>query len=369
VSAETTHLVDCERRLRKAGMPLLIEDYSAAEDVFTRAMPFLLLVVFAEGFGALNFDWHWWQNLLALPGGLALLLGLFGLFNLARGRPFLTLPRRVGIPELTAFVLFPAVLPVVFGTQFMAGLATAVGNLVLLGLCWLVIGFGLLSILRWATARLFAQLSASLTLLVRALPLILFFGLLSFFATEIWEIFNTISMRRLVVTVAFFVVLGLLFLVVRMPGNVASIEDEVDLADKPLTKGQRINMGLVILVSQALQILLVTALVWLFFTVVGALLVDVRVVSEWAQKPADPIWTIDVLGGGPHQRIVVTEQLLRAAFGIAAFSGLYYSVAMLIDATYRDEFMQELTDQMRSTFHVRTEYLEARKGLAGVTSP
>jgi hypothetical protein len=34
-----------ERRLRRAGLPLLIEDYSAYEDIFTRAVPLLSLVV------------------------------------------------------------------------------------------------------------------------------------------------------------------------------------------------------------------------------------------------------------------------------------------------------------------------------------
>jgi len=33
---------------------------------------------------------------------------------------------------------------------------------------------------------------------------------------------------------------------------------------------------------------------------------------------------------------------------------------MLVDATYRDEFVGELTDQMRSTFATRAEYLELR---------
>ena len=33
-----------ERRLRRAGLPLLIEDYSAYEDIFTRAAPLLSLV-------------------------------------------------------------------------------------------------------------------------------------------------------------------------------------------------------------------------------------------------------------------------------------------------------------------------------------
>lgn len=341
----------------------MIEGYSATEDIFTRALPFLTLVAFAEVFGAIKLEWRWWVNLAAFVGGLALLLGLFGLFNVVRGHPFWSLPRRIGFPELTAFVLIPSLLPVVFGGQFAAAAGTALNNLVLVLLVYLVIGIGLLSILRWATARLFSQLGASLTLLVRALPLILFFGLLSFFATEIWQIFNTISLRRLGATVALFVVLGLVFLVVRLPGSARDIEKAVDMADQPLTKAQRLNVSLIIVVSQALQILLVTALVWLFFTVVGALLVDARVVEQWAGKPVDPVLTLDFLGGGPHQRIVVSEQLLRAAFGIAAFSGLYYSVAMLVDATYRDEFMSELTDQMRSTFAVRAEYLEARRAL------
>jgi hypothetical protein len=355
-------LAVCERQLRRAGLPLLIEGYSATEDVFTRALPFLVFVAFVEVLGAIKFDWPWWLNALSFFGGLALLLGLFGVFNRWRGRPFFALPRRLGLPELAAFVLIPSLLPVVFGGQVGSALGTMVTNLMLVGLVWLVIGFGLLSIVRWAGARLFAQLTASLTLMVRALPLILFFGLLSFFATEIWQIFNTISGRRLAATVLLFVLLGLVFLVVRLPNGVKDIEGTVDLAGQPLSKAQRVNLSLVILVSQALQILLVSSLVWLFFCAVGALLVDVNVVAQWTGKPADPVFTLDMFGGGPHQRIVVTEQLLRAAFGIAAFSGLYYSVAMLVDATYRDEFMSELTDQMRSTFTVRAHYLALRSG-------
>lgn len=357
---EAVELARCERQLRRAGLPLLIEGYSATEDIFTRALPFFVFVAFVEVLGAMNLDWPWWLNTLSFLGGLGLLLALFGLLNRWRGRPFLALPRRLGLPELAAFLLIPSLLPVVFGGQVGSALGTMATNLSLVLLVWLVVGFGVLSIVRWAGARLFSQLSASLTLLVRALPLILFFGLLSFFATEIWQIFNTISGRRLGATVVLFVLLGLLFLVVRLPNGVQDVENTVDLAGQPLSKVQRVNLSLVILVSQALQILLVSSLVWLFFCTVGALLVDGDVVAEWTGKPADPVFTLDVMGSEPHQRVVVTEQLLRAAFGIAAFSGLYYSVAMLVDATYRDEFMSELTDQMRSTFSVRAVYLALR---------
>lgn len=351
-------LVDCERQLRHAGLPLLIQDYSASEDIFTRALPFLGFVAFLEVLGALKFDWPWWLNTLSFFGGLALLLASFGVFNRWRGRPFFTLPRRVGVPELAAFVLLPSLLPLVFGGQLGAAALTAAGNLVLVFLVWAVVGFGVLSILRWAAARLFAQLSASLTLMVRALPLILFFGLISFFTAEMWQLFATVPTPRYVTAVALFLVIGLAFLVARLPDGVREVQSSVDLAGRPLTRSQRVNLSLVILASQGLQITLVAALVWLFFTTFGALLVDVSVVEAWTATTPDSLFSISWLGGGADDRIVVTAQLLRSSLGIAAFSGLYYTVAMLVDATYRDEFMAELTDQMRSTFAVRTRYLD-----------
>jgi hypothetical protein len=127
----------------------------------------------------------------------------------------------------------------------------------------------------------------------------------------------------------------------------------------PLRPAQRLNVALVIIVSQALQILLVTMLVWLFFATFGALLVDVDVIAEWTGEQPQILFRIPFIDD-----VVVTRQLLRAAFGIAAFSGLYYAVAMLVDATYRDEFVGELKEKLRSTFLIRAEYLELR-GVAG----
>jgi hypothetical protein len=354
---DRARLLACERQLRRSGLPTLIEDYSAREDIFTRALPFLVLVAVLEVAGAANFDWPWWQNLGAILGGAALLLALFGLFNRLRGRPFTAMPRSVGVPELTAFVVLPSLLPLVFGAQLVSAAITLTANLVLVGVAWLVIGVGLFSIVRWAGARLFAQLAASLTLMVRALPLILFFGLISFFTAEMWQLFATVPTGRYVAAVILFFAIGLAFLAVRLRDAVRSIEDSVDLAGVPLRKAQRLNLSLVILTSQSLQILLVAVLVWLFFTVFGALLVDVSVVEEWTGGPVDDLLRFGVLG----DQVVVTAELLRASLGIAAFAGLYYTVAMLVDATYRDEFVNELTDQMRATFAIRAEYLELRR--------
>jgi hypothetical protein len=44
------------------------------------------------------------------------------------------------------------------------------GEVALLALIYAVVGYGLLSIVRWAMARLLSQLASSLTLLTRAIP-------------------------------------------------------------------------------------------------------------------------------------------------------------------------------------------------------
>ena len=67
-----------ERQFRHAGLPLFVEGFSASTDVFNRAAPLLGLVFIGEILGAGNLDWSWWQNLLAVLGGLAFVLGAVG---------------------------------------------------------------------------------------------------------------------------------------------------------------------------------------------------------------------------------------------------------------------------------------------------
>lgn len=55
--AEREELAEYERHFRRSGLPLFIEDYSASEDVFTRALPLLGLVFVAEMLGAIELDW------------------------------------------------------------------------------------------------------------------------------------------------------------------------------------------------------------------------------------------------------------------------------------------------------------------------
>jgi len=351
-TAVDDRIPELERAFRRAGVPNLIEDYSASEDIFTRALPLLTLVFLLELLNALNLDWPWWGNVLALVGGVGMVVLGFGVVNRSRGRSFFSIPRRVGAPELVAFVVLPALLPLLFGGQWRSALVTLVGQLVLLELVYLVIAFGLISILRWAGRRFVSQLRASLVLMVRALPLLLFFALVTFFTNEYWQMFATVSNDRFAIVLALFLALGSAFLLVRIPSNVRSLERESDLGGHPLRRGQRINVGLVIFVSQALQVLFVASAVWLFFVVFGSLLVSKEIQSSWIGSAVEYL-RLPVAG----ERLHLTHQLLRVATGTAAFSGLYYTVAMVVDSNFRDEFVTRITEQMRETFVLRAEYL------------
>jgi hypothetical protein len=345
---------DYERRFRRAGLPNLIEGYSATEDVFTRALPFLGLVFLVEMLGAINLEWEsWLANMGAFLGGVVLMLGAFGVLNLLRGRPFASIPAKVGTPELAAFAVLPAALPLVFGGQWRSALVTLLGQLVLLGLVYAVVAYGLFSIVRWAGARFVTQLRASLSLMVRALPLLLFFALVTFFTNEYWQMFATVRGVRYGVALGLFAVLGGSFLLVRIPSEVRELERESRL-DVPLRSAQRANVAVVIFVSQVLQVLFVAAAVWCFFVVFGTLLVVPRIQQHWTEL-GTPVVLYDLPLVGT--RLGITHELLRVATGTAAFSGLYYTVAMVVDSTYRDEFVTGITDQMRQTFAERGEYL------------
>ena len=355
---------ELERSFRQAGVPNLIEDYSAAEDVFTRALPFLTLVFLLELSNALDLQFPWWGNVLAFLGGMAFALGAFGLLNVVRGRRFASIPARVNHPELAAFVVIPALVPLIFNGQWVSALVTAVAQLVVLGLVYLVVAFGLFSILQWAGLRFVSQLRASLTLLVRALPLLLFFALITFFTNEYWQMFSTVSDERYSVALALFVALGAAFLLTRLPTGVRELERESDLSGRPLTGAQRVNVGLVIFMSQALQILFVAIAVWLFFVVFGSLLVDRSIQQGWIGYAVDYM-RLPWVGSRLH----LTRELLRVATGTAAFSGLYYTVAMVVDSNYRDEFVTQITEQMRETFALRAEYLRLLRERGAEVAP
>jgi hypothetical protein len=356
-ATDEERLQEYERSFRRAGLPLFSEDFSAAEDVFNRAAPLLGLVFFGELLGAIDLAWPWWQNLLALAGGLAVLLGAFGLINKAQGRPFSAIPQRLGRAELTGFVLIPALLPALFNEQYTSAAVTVAANLALLGLIYAVGSLGLVAILRWVVARFASQLRSALGLIANAVPLLAIFALLSFTNQEAWQIFSSLKREIYAVIICLFVLLGSTFIFVRIPREARRLEREAGAGSPPLKRRQLLNVGLVMFVSQALQVLIVSFVIGAFFVAFGLLAINESLRVDWIGEPGNELLSFDLFG----ERLELTEELLRVAGGLAAFSGFYFAIAMLTDSTYRQEFLEELTAEMRQSFRERAEYLKLRE--------
>ena len=106
------------------------------------------------------------------------------------------------------------------------------------------------------------------------------------------------------------------------------------------------NVGLVMLVSQGLQVLIVSLTIGAFFVVFGMLAIDESIRTDWIGYPGDTLFEFDLFG----EQLELTTELLRVAGGLAAFSGFYFAISILTDSTYREEFLEELTSEMRETF-------------------
>lgn len=315
------------------GMPHFIADYSASRDVFTRTLPVLTLVFLFEFGGAFKADWTWWENMLAAVGG-----------QLAQA----------------------------------AGVATA--NLALLGTIYLITSYGLIPLTRWAVLRVFRELGAVVGLLSRALPLLLLFATFLFINTEAWQVTSALERPFLIATVVLFVILGAGFLLTHLPGELdqlskfdsvdqvialcektpAEVDSEqltvTDLKAPDLTGRQRGNAALVVLVSETIQVTLVAVLIGAFFVLFGLVAIRPSVIETWVGH-ANVLWDSTIFG----LHIALTKQLVKVSTFLGAFSGFYFTVYVITDSTYREQFFDEVVADIRQAFAVRTAYLSARR--------
>lgn len=345
-----------EAAFRRDGLPMLTEDYSPSYDIFTRAVPLLGFVLLLELLGPVNSRFPLLLNVVAVLLAIGMMMLALALVNRHRGRPMLSRPQKIGKIELVAFVVVPALLPGLISGHWGIGALTALFNLLLLGLILGVVGFGLISILRWAVGRLLSELSRSFGLLVKAVPLLMIFSLILFLTPELWEVFAQLQGASLAILVGLFVLLGAAFLIARLPREVESLERDAGGDGPPLKTRQRFNVGLVLFISQSLQVLLVALAVAGFFVVFGMLTINSDLIEGWIRGTPDVLFGFR-LGGREAE---LTVELLRVATALASFTGLYFAISMMTDDLYRREFLDRITDEMKETFTRRSEYLALR---------
>ena len=357
----------------RRGLPHFIEPYGTGPDVWSRAAPVLVIAYIAGGLHALDLaNWSLARNIAAGAVVIALLFATWMLTNRLRHRPALSRPRELGIPELAAFLIGPA-LPALVFEQWGDALQALIEGAAVLAVIYLFTSYGVLPMMGWAAAQTFTRMGSVGRMLTRALPLLLLFTTFLFINAEVWQVAGTLEGPVYVVTLALFFLLGSAFVLSRVPESIRSVNSfddwnevgqlvqgtpaatlplpgEGDPMERPLSIRQRVNIGLVSVFSQAILISFVAVVLALFFTLFGLLAIPEATAASWTQLDSVNIISSWNVGG---RTLVLSEPLLRVAGFLGAFGGMYFTVFLGTDATYRTEFAEDADPQIRQALAVR----------------
>jgi hypothetical protein len=379
-----------ERWFVAQGVPHFVADHSPTRVVLRRAAPILVAYLAVTVLMAASFQWSFELNLLAVLGAAAVVFAGWVAVNLLRRRPWLSLPDRFGIVEIAAFLIIPALPPLIFGLQVSDAIAAVIESALFLAVVYVATSYGLMGALVWALRRTAAQVGSLGRLLTRALPLLMVFIAFTFLSNTVWQVAAALTWQQIAVVLLFFLVLSLAFLVGRLVPEIrrlaatdSSWQDALTaVADTPaqplvpsvagaapaavpLRWHEWVNVGTLIVFGQGIQIVLVTFAVQVALVVFGLLLVPAALQADWVARPITPLLRID-LG---QQSLAITGELLIVALFLGAFSGLYFTVSALSDSAYRQEFFSGADREMRQVFAVRSVYHATRRRTGAVVAP
>jgi hypothetical protein len=281
------------------------------------------------------------------------------------------------VAAVTMVVVFVVAMPVADGSlgSYQHLLLDVAFRLLLVGALLVLAFFGGGAIFGWALRAALRQTRSVRALTGRALPLLLLFSVFGFLTDEIWKVAASLTRSHMWSVVGLFALVGVLFLVSRVPEEMraaferqsagaglrllaatpfarfaADAGDGLDAQRVPLRKIERLNVGLVLALTQALQAIVVATLMFAFFVAFGSIAVDRALMKTWSGHAL----TAGKLFG---LQIPVPDELLQVSLFIAGFSGLYFVAAMATDALYRSAFVDPLADHMAESLSARDVYL------------
>jgi len=367
---------ETEQWFIRRGLPHFIEADGSSSDVWGRAAPVLLIAYVAGGLHGLDLaNWSLARNLGAAAVIVVLLFATWVLTNKLRHRPALSRPHDLGAPELMAFLIGPA-LPALVFEQWGDALQAVLEGAAVLAVIYLATSYGAIPLMGWAASQTFSRLGSVGRMLTRAMPLLLLFTTFLFINAEVWQVAGTLQGPVYAITLGLFFLLGSAFVLSRIPESIRAVHDFDDWAEVarlvqgtpaaalelppdgdptelPLSGRQRVNIGLVSVFSQAILITFVALALALFFMLFGLLAIPEATTAAWTQLAEVHVYAHWHIGGGT---LVLSEPLLRVSGFLGAFTGMYFTVVLGTDATYRGEFAEDAGPQIRQALAVRLAY-------------
>lgn len=238
-------------------------------------------------------------------------------------------------------------------------------------------------IARWAAGHSWTNRHLLVPLATRALPFLLLFITFLFINTEVWMVASAMDARLLWTCVGIFAVIAVSFLqqpfrdeIDRVGTELAGerlvetcagtpvasaareIQDQPQLATEVagirLPSLQRGNLFLMLFITQAIQVILLAMVVFVFFVVFGAVAIRPTVIEAWLGH--SPTYVVEQLN--------LSRELLRVAVFLSGFAGLYFTVQAVIDERYRREFFSQVSQGLEQAVGVRKVYVAVRAHLA-----
>lgn len=287
------------------------------------------------------------------------------------------------VAVLAVALVLGAVVGTVVGTLGEVSFGPPVGASVALGVVALYALRALKAsvIAGWALRRAFRSLGLLLPLATRALPMLLLFITFLFINAEVWQVASALEGGVLWGSVLFFAAAAIGFLVPRLSEELDNFDDaivaddlivaaqgtpleqaarelvesgDIDLPEEAQVGGlQMVNLVVVLVVAQAVQVLLLSLAVFVFFIVFGAVAIQDSVIESWIGTEPDYFFS-------PH---LVSTELVHVAVFLAAFSGLYFTVVAITDELYRKEFFTVIMQELARAVGARVVYRELRRRL------
>lgn len=384
--------LEVERWFVRRGVPQIIDDYRATTDVFTRMVPWFLLIFIFGALTTFGDKFRGWAQAVVFVVAFTILgAGAAGVNRIRGRRPF-AWPDTIGVLEVGLFLIGSPLLALLFrDDRAVTPLLLLALNVTLLLVGYVITAYGLLPMLRWGVRQMWRELRGIFTLLARTLPLLLLFATFIFINAEMWQVAHELTWPLATLVIGALIVVSAGFLLLRLPTElaemqmfsswseirqmtnecVAPITTPLDLPEPPeipsLSGRERRSFALLIFVAEFVQMLLVAAVIGAFYVAFGLATVRRETLLQWTEITEATLGRSLVIDPFTlfGAEVLVTRELLLVSAFIAAISALQFATSQLTDANYRSEFSADVEGELRQVLAVRATYLHAIRDALG----
>ncbi|MCU1477061.1 MAG: hypothetical protein JWQ64_1754 [Subtercola sp.] len=258
--------------------------------------------------------------------------------------------------------------------------AAALENLLIALLSLILTWAGVGAFATWSARIAGRQLRALREMSGKVLPLLMLVVGLALVAPGLWQVTSALSMARLAGVIVLFAALGQWFIAPVIRSEALAIHEQhresvaallsggslgggslggparADATDPALTRGERANLTIALMLAQGCQVALFSGLVALILIVFGDIALTPAVIASWSGGKTAPVELFGLT-------LPVDTALVKTSIFLSCFASLNFVVNIRSNAAYKSAFYDPLFDDARVALAVRTAYRGANARL------